>query len=229
VSDIPLTPRRPRAAALIAGAARALATTWRWRREGVEAVDAAAREGPVIYAFWHGEQLPLALAHAGQGVVGLASRSRDGDLLAGVIERLGYGVVRGSTTRGGPMALRGCLRALRGGRSVAIAVDGPRGPLHQVAPGAAALALLAHRPVVCAGASTGWGRRLSSWDRFLVPGPGARVTVRYAVLPPRGDGAALTSAIGEALRGLTGPSAPAPETAPRRRSARSTPSSSSRS
>jgi lysophospholipid acyltransferase (LPLAT)-like uncharacterized protein len=229
VNDRTLAPHRPRTAALVAGAARALAGTWRWRREGGEALRDALADGPVIYAFWHGEQLPLALAHAGQGVVGMASRSRDGDLLAGVIERLGYGVVRGSTSQGGPMALRGCLRALRGGRSVAIAVDGPRGPRHQIAPGAAALAVLSQRPVVCARASARWRRQLSTWDRFEIPGPGARVTVRYAALRPHGDAAALTAAIGIALRGLTEPNAPAPGTAPRPRSARSTPSSSSRS
>lgn len=212
--DSHLVPDRSRVAALIAGSARALAATWRWQPSGVAALEAARADGPVIYAFWHGEQLPLALAHAGQGVVGMASRSRDGALLSGVIERLGFGVVRGSTSRGGPMALRACLRALKGGRSVALAVDGPRGPLHQVAPGAASLARMSDRPVVCARATAAWALELSTWDRFVVPAPGARVCLNYTVLPPRGTVAALTAEIDQALRGLTVSSAPAPETDP---------------
>lgn len=172
--------------ACVAAVARALAWTWRvtcppW-----------PVDGPCVAAFLHGEQLPLVLLHRDQGFTGMASRSRDGALLAGVLTRLGFGVVRGSSSRGGADALVAALHVLRGGGRVAIAVDGPRGPAGRAAPGAAALARNASVPlVVVRVGARGW--RARSWDRFLVPWPFTRVTVCYRVW----DG---TTTLDEALR-----------------------------
>ena len=79
----------------------ALRRTWRVRYHCPEVFDEAVDRGGAVIAFWHGEQLPLVPIHATARVAGLASLSRDGSLLAGVISRLGYTVVRGSSSRGG--------------------------------------------------------------------------------------------------------------------------------
>ncbi|MFZ5480375.1 MAG: DUF374 domain-containing protein, partial [Myxococcota bacterium] len=99
------------AARLLAWAVRALAYTWRVERPPFPV------EGACVCAFWHGDQLPMIALHRGMGLVGVASRSRDGELLARVLARLGYDVVRGSSSRGGAGVLRACERVLReGGR-----------------------------------------------------------------------------------------------------------------
>lgn len=167
-------------AGLLALVIRLLARTWRVERPPWPV------EGPCVVAFLHGEQLPMIALHRGLGLVGMASRSKDGQLVADVLARLGYAVIRGSTSRGGVEALRAAERALREGGRPAVAVDGPRGPLGTVHPGAEALARRADVPVVYGRVTTsGW--RARSWDRFVVPWPFARVAVRYGVWRP-GEG-----------------------------------------
>ncbi len=163
--------------ALIALAVRILAWTWRVERAPWPV------EGPCVLAFFHGEQLPMIALHRGMGIVGVTSLSRDGQLVADVLGRLGYDVVRGSSSRGGIEVIIRCRDAVRAGKRPALAVDGPRGPQFSVQPGAEALATRAAVPVV-------WGRveaagwRARSWDRFLLPWPFARVRVRYGVWHP---------------------------------------------
>ena len=128
----------------------------------------------------------MMVLHRDMGMVALASLSRDGAIVAGVVERFGYGVVRGSSSRGGAEAMEGCLLALREGRRPVLAVDGPRGPAGGVKPGAERLAVAEQRPVVF-GRIRAAGWRAGSWDRFLVPWPFARVEVEYGVWHP-GEG-----------------------------------------
>ena len=152
---------------------RALAWTWRYQFQGREIIEDAVKDGSV-FAFWHGEQLPMVYAHAHTGLLGMASLSRDGELLARIISRLGYRVVRGSTSRGGSGAIRSCIREMREGFSPALAVDGPRGPWREPHVGAVALAVSGRCPIVY-GVSSAWpAMSMSSWDRFVIPAPFAR-------------------------------------------------------
>lgn len=153
---------------------RALARTWRVEQPPWPV------EGPCVVAFQHGDLLPMVALHRHRGLVGLASRSRDGGLVAAVLGALGYAVVRGSSSSGGVEALRAAASAIAAGQSPAFAVDGPRGPGGAVKPGAEALARLAGVPVVY-GVVTARGMRLRTWDRFVIPWPFARVRVRYGV------------------------------------------------
>ncbi len=159
---------------------RLLAGTWRVRRPPWPV------PGPCVVALWHGDQLPMIVLHRDTGMVAMASHSRDGDIVAGVLRRFGYGVVRGSSSRGGPEALMGCLMALREGGRPALAVDGPRGPAGKVKRGAEHLAVAEGLPVVF-GRVRAKGWRAGSWDRFLVPWPFARVEIEYGVWTP-GEG-----------------------------------------
>ena len=167
---------------VLAGGAllRLLALTWRKRLVNAEAYLELVKGGqPVIFAFWHGEMLPLLFSHFGQRVSLLISEHRDGEIIARIGESLGYGSVRGSTTRGAGRALLGLIRELETGASIAVTPDGPRGPARTFAPGALVAAQRAGAPIVpCAShADRAW--RLRSWDRFLIPKPFARVTVAY--------------------------------------------------
>jgi lysophospholipid acyltransferase (LPLAT)-like uncharacterized protein len=160
-----------------------------WRMEGANTRDGRplATEGPTLFALWHARLLPLIYAHRGQGVVVLISRHRDGELVARVVRHLGYAPARGSSTRGGEEGLREMLAGARRGVSLAVTVDGPRGPAERVKPGVAYMASrtgLAVTPVAACAASL---RRLRSWDRFVVPLPFARVVVAYGApiaVPP---------------------------------------------
>lgn len=160
---------------------RALASTWRIRVLNRDGLDAArARRQPVIFAFWHGDMLPLLWAHRGEGVAILVSSHSDGEIIARIGHALGCRSVRGSTSRGGGRALLGLVRTLEGGGDVAVTPDGPRGPARMFAPGALIAAQRANAPVIplAAHASRAW--RLRSWDRFIIPKPFARIVIAYA-------------------------------------------------
>jgi len=157
----------------------------------------------VVLAFWHEDLAVLGPLHADRGWVGMVSRSRDGERLAVILETLGYETVRGSSSNFARSVARAGLRALRSGRSLAIAVDGPRGPRRVVSSGAETLARWAGVPLVLVGCEASPAFRLPSWDAQRLPAPLARVVIRYEVF---GGGADLGARL-EAL-GATSPNAP---------------------
>ena len=162
---------------------RALAITWRVRvHNGTVPRTARAAGQRVIFALWHGELLPLLWQHRGEGVAVMISEHRDGEIIARIAESLGYATVRGSTSKGASRALIGLVRALESGRSVAVTPDGPRGPAHIFAPGAAIAAQRTGVPILPVRVSASRAWRLKSWDRFLIPKPFARVDVHYGAL-----------------------------------------------
>lgn len=138
----------------------------------------------VLYSFWHGSQLPLLYTHRRKGLTVLVSRSRDGGMVAGLLEKMGYKTVRGSSSRGGAEAVSELCASLRAG-SCAITPDGPRGPREVPKSGLFTVAERAGVPVKPMGAAAWPALRLSSWDRFIVPLPFSRVAVAEGVpLPP---------------------------------------------
>lgn len=161
---------------------RLLGRTVRHRCEGLEAVEAARRGGAVVLAFWHNRLLGPAIPYRGRGMGAVISRSRDGELLSRVLAPFGYVPLRGSSSRGGAQALRAVVRHLRQGRDVAFTPDGPKGPVYTVHPGVAQAARTAGVPVVPVGVAISRRVVFSSWDRFQLPLPGARVLLWHG--PP---------------------------------------------
>ena len=133
-----------------------------------------------IYAFWHGRQFLLLHAYRHTGTVLPSSESRDGEIQAMILKRFGYGVVRGSSKRKGAQALLGLVENLRSGKNIALAVDGPRGPLYEVKPGVAYLAGKLDKPIVPVITSAKRFWILSRiWDNYLLPVPFTRAIVMF--------------------------------------------------
>jgi lysophospholipid acyltransferase (LPLAT)-like uncharacterized protein len=162
---------------------RLLGRTWRIRRTGAEHFERRREGGPAtIFAFWHGQILPMLWVHRGIGAHVLISRHADGEIITRITESFGYLSVRGSTRRGGATALREIDRLLASGGEIAFTPDGPRGPRHSFAPGALVAAHRNGARLLLMGAEIDRAWRLRSWDRFEIPKPFARITVHYA--PP---------------------------------------------
>jgi len=189
----------------LAGSAfmRFLAATVRFRFHGRERVREWESTGrPFIVAFWHRHLLLMRWAFPEKGFHVLISRSRDGELIARVVRRLGIATVRGSSSRGGAAGLRGLLRAARAGACLGITPDGPRGPSRVAQPGVALVAAASGLPVFPVAICARRARELGSWDRMPVPWPGTRVEVVYGgpiEVPRRGDPVEWAGRIGEAL------------------------------
>jgi lysophospholipid acyltransferase (LPLAT)-like uncharacterized protein len=168
--------------ALIAGLGypfiNALGHTLRWRVEGLhhlEAIHAAGRQ-PVM-AFWHGRILPATFYFRRRGIVVITSENFDGEWIARIIERFGYGTARGSTSRGGRKAMLQMVRDMKAGRAAGFTLDGPRGPARVAQAGAVWLARATGNPVLPfhLEASSHWSLR--SWDRTQIPKPFSTVAL----------------------------------------------------
>jgi lysophospholipid acyltransferase (LPLAT)-like uncharacterized protein len=123
-----------------------------------------------IYAFFHEVMLFPAYFWAWPEMQILISDHRDGELIAQVVRRLGFGVVRGSSTRGGVRALRQMAHRVDRGH-LCVTPDGPKGPRRHVQPGLVYLASRTGLPIVGAGMAFRDPWRAKSWDRFAVPRP----------------------------------------------------------
>ena len=157
---------------------RALAATYRWRVEGEERLGPVALSGhPPIMVFWHGRILPATVYFRNRGIVVVTSANFDGEWIADVIRRFGYGAARGSSSRGGARALVELRRRMAAGEPAGFTLDGPRGPAKVAQPGAVFLSQVTGHPIVPfhIEASKAWTAR--SWDRTQVPKPWADVAI----------------------------------------------------
>jgi hypothetical protein len=162
-----------------------LITVWgatvRVRFVNRERVDRLLADGNnIIYAFWHGRQFLLLYNHRKRGIVLPSSESRDGEIQAGILKRFGYGVVRGSSKRKGDRAALALVDALRKGKNIALAVDGPRGPLHEVKQGVTYLGGKLDKMIVPVSTSAQRFWILEKiWDKYLLPTPFTRGVIVY--------------------------------------------------
>jgi lysophospholipid acyltransferase (LPLAT)-like uncharacterized protein len=159
---------------LAAWTLRALGATWRVRQIAED--DPLARGEPAIGALWHRDLFPAAWRFRDLGAAIPVSRSRDGDRIVAVLDRLGYGPApRGSSSRGGPAALAGAIRAAEEGRVIGVLCDGPRGPARRCKPGVLAIARATGLPLYPVAVAARPAIRFPSWDRTILPLPFARV------------------------------------------------------
>jgi lysophospholipid acyltransferase (LPLAT)-like uncharacterized protein len=188
---------------------RLLGATLRWRTEGLEHLGTIAASGrqPVM-AFWHGRILPATYFFRRRGIVVITSENFDGEWIAGIIERFGYGTARGSTSRGGRKALLQLTREMAAGRPAGFTVDGPRGPARVAQPGAVWLAKATGNPVLPFHLEANRHWTLRSWDRTQIPKPFATIALVVGTpfdVPAGADEAAIKAAqasLEERLRAL---------------------------
>lgn len=160
---------------------RLLALTWRFEPRGEAGWRAHRETGQgLVLALWHGHLLPLAWHLRGLGMSVLVSEHRDGEIIARILQRLGYTMIRGSSTRGGARALVEMVRALRGGATVCITPDGPKGPAMKFAQGTTVAAQRAAIPIATMFVTADRAWRLRSWDAFMIPKPFARVVLHFS-------------------------------------------------
>jgi len=157
---------------------RIVGSTLRWEVRNWEILEKVYQAGKrPILAFWHGRTFLASYYFRQRGIVVMISQNQDGEYIARVIRRLGYGVARGSSTRGGMGATVEILRALKMNKDVGFAIDGPRGPRYVAKPGAAYVALKTGNPVVpfCISVEKKW--IVNSWDHFIIPRPFSQALV----------------------------------------------------
>ena len=181
-------------ASLLYGMIRTVGFTMRYRWEYHASV-LQNENRPVIFCTWH-NRLGLSLLMYDDYVrrrqqpprlAAIVSASKDGGVVARILEHFGVQPVRGSSSRRGPQALLELTSWAEQGYDLAITPDGPRGPRYVVQDGVVALAQLTGRPIVPASQHLRWKICLKSWDRFQVALPFSPVVMRFGepLLVPR--------------------------------------------
>ena len=151
-------------------------------------------EKPAIYSFWHRSVVAASWIYRNCGLVAMVSRSFDGEYLARIVERLGFIVMRGSSSRGGEGAFIGMKREVEQGAAAAFTVDGPRGPKYIAKAGPVWLAKATGQPMTAfyVALSNPWV--LNTWDELMIPKPFSKALVRVSrriLVPPDTDEAQM--------------------------------------
>lgn len=194
------------AAWVICFAVRGVAATIRFRLEDRSGHFSGAPKEPLIFALWH-NRLALSMVlferyvrryDANRPLAGLVSASKDGGLLAHILQLFRVEPVRGSSSRRGPQALREMVAWGERGYNLAVTPDGPRGPCYRVQEGVISTAQLTGMAIVPVSFHLNWKLQLKSWDRFQIPLPFAHceVITGHVLRVPR----EATDAEREALR-----------------------------
>jgi hypothetical protein len=169
--------------------------TLRWEIFGWRNWEEARRLGKgLIYTFWHREIFAATWFWRKRGIVVMTSQNFDGEYIARIIQRHGYGAARGSSSRGAGRALGEMIRCHRRGLDTAFTIDGPRGPRFVAKRGSVLLAKAAGAAILCfhAAARHRYTFR-KSWDQTEFPLPFSRAAVFIAppIVVPRDAGEAL--------------------------------------
>ena len=133
-----------------------------------------------VLAFWHGTMLLPWYLHGNPSFAALTSKSKDGDLLARILKKWKYNVVRGSSSVGGDVALDIMIDYTKNDYSIAITPDGPRGPRHKFKAGAVITAKKANVPIVLSGVGYKKRKVLKNWDKFEIPFFFSRAKIIYS-------------------------------------------------
>ncbi len=145
-------------------------------------LDYIAQGGKVLLCVWHQQFFSAirhfrAYSHLKPSL--MISQSQDGDIIARIAREQGWHPVRGSSSRDGGKAMKEIIDLLNTSSLAGHIVDGPRGPAGVVKSGVVSIARATGAVVVPFYASANRAWYLNSWDRFLVPKPFARVTLRF--------------------------------------------------
>jgi lysophospholipid acyltransferase (LPLAT)-like uncharacterized protein len=159
---------------------KALSRSWRYTTHHADRWEPiVARGEPYIFLLWHEAIVPLLWFLRHRGIAIIVSQGREGRYIGDYASGLGYRILSGSSSRGGPRALLGAVRVLAEGGAVAITPDGPKGPRREVKPGVVQAARRSGAWVIPLHATADPAWRVGSWDRLAIPKPGARVAVGF--------------------------------------------------
>lgn len=188
---------------------RALSATLRFKWDDRSEIINHPPTAPVIFCIWHNR---LAMSMEAQrifskirpspGLAALVSASKDGGLLAAILEQFSVQPVRGSSSRRGPQALLELTTWSERGYDLAITPDGPRGPRYVVQDGVMALAQVTGRTIIPFSFNAKWKIQIKSWDKFQIPLPFSRCEMNAAapIFVPRNASASEREALRKQLQ-----------------------------
>ena len=151
-----------------------ISKTWRYKIIG------NIPEKPAIIAFWHGFMLPVWKYFSKQNPVAVVSLSKDGEVLSKILEKWGYKLIRGSSSKGGKEVLESIIEQANNGFTL-ITPDGPQGPIYEFKAGAVIASQRSVVPLILCGVKIKWKFTFKkSWDRFSFPCPFSKIIFNFS-------------------------------------------------
>mgnify|MGYP006284318925 CR=1 FL=1 len=144
-------------------------------RENIEDIN---KDIPLLYSFWHGYMWIPVYYYRNRDHIALSSLSRDGEYMTRVLRRLGWQVIRGSSSRGGSRSVLKLYKKLLKGANTVLTPDGPTGPIYKVKPGIIYLQEKSEGYIVPLGISVDRKLRVNSWDKFILPLPWTKAVLK---------------------------------------------------
>ncbi|MFQ6605027.1 MAG: lysophospholipid acyltransferase family protein [Fidelibacterota bacterium] len=152
---------------------------WRVDNEAVIARALQERKS-VIIAVWHGRLLAPFFHFSQRGYYALAGTHADAELISQMAFRMGWKMIRGSSSKGGSAAFKNIVKTLRQpGTVLYITPDGPKGPALEPKSGTIRAARLTRAVIIpiSASATRSWG--FTNWDTFYVAKPFSRIELLF--------------------------------------------------
>lgn len=159
---------------------KTLSSTYRYKIYGCEHLE-KAKKNAYIQALWHENAfISLCAERNIDNSVIVLSLSKDGNLAYLFLKKLGVGIIRGSSSRGGYKIILQMLSAIKGGKFTTLTIDGPRGPRHTVKKGIFIIAQKSSKPIMAFSAYAKNVWTLKSWDQFKIPKPFSKIAIIYS-------------------------------------------------
>jgi len=164
---------------------RGILSTCKLSIENGEYFKERALEGKnMIFCSWHSRLIVLPYYYYNlynfTNLSMMVSRSKDGEVMRGILEKYKIETIRGSSSRGGSSAVKTMIRIARSGRDTAISLDGSKGPRYKVQPGALLLAQLTGLPLIPLTFDTTRKKVLNTWDKMIIPLPFGHIHAKFA-------------------------------------------------
>ena len=139
---------------------------------------------PIMVCVWHGRllfpswyiRLKITNLHA------IASHHTDAEIMARILKKWGYGLIRGSTRKGGRLVVQKMAEVFNNAGIVSVTNDGPKGPARIAKAGSTATAIKYKAQIITITGSATKYWQMKSWDRFMFPKPFG--TIQLVVSPP---------------------------------------------
>ncbi len=130
---------------------------------------------PVLICCWHGRLLFPVFRWNQEGTHALAGLHMDAEIISRIGEKLGWSMLRGSSSRGGVKVYKQLLDTLEKRGRVFITPDGPRGPEQEIKQGTIKSAEQTDAIIVPISGQASRRWEIKNWDTFVVPKPFGRI------------------------------------------------------
>jgi hypothetical protein len=145
----------------------------------IQGAEKIADDDNYIYVFWHQKLFfPTVGFKYLKNKAALVSPSKDGEILATVLEKYGYEAIRGSSNDRNIQSLILMIKKLKQGYNLGLAADGPQGPIFRTKPGIIFMAMKTGKKIIPIGGAFQHKYVFEkAWDRFYFPYPFTRAVV----------------------------------------------------